>query len=132
VGIQQLRKYHLLMGAHHCRRWDRERCVVVYHMVYSFNGTNRIMKSTRRLVFEMCAFPILCPPQVQMLLCRVALGSCGTASSGIRRPPYRPDGVIHDSVSNNPKKVKDVTPAAAMYAVYDNRQAYIEYLITYR
>ena len=63
----------------------------------------------------------------QMLVCRVTVGSCTKGKQGLLRPPAKSKkkddaGDLYDSVHNN----EDV-----MYIVFDNTQAYPEYLITY-
>jgi len=59
---------------------------------------------------------------MQMLFCRVLLGEVGTGQSGIRRPPAKKNGELYDSVGN----------VGSMYVVFDNTQAYPEYIISYR
>lgn len=63
----------------------------------------------------------------QMLVCRVTVGSCTKGKHGLVRPPPKSKkkgdtGDLYDSVHNN----EDV-----MYIVFDNTQAYPEYVITY-
>ena len=66
-----------------------------------------------------------------MFLCRIALGSVGIGRQGtsiidmsnpdtlgLRRPPEKKHGVLHDSVGTT-----------SMYAIFDNYQVYPEYLI---
>ena len=64
----------------------------------------------------------------EMFVCRVAVGSCTKGKSGMVRPPPKSkkkadQGDLYDSVHNN----EDV-----MYIVFDNTQAYPEYLIKYK
>lgn len=61
----------------------------------------------------------------KMLYCRVTLGSVGTGKSGIRRPPEKRGGGLHDSVGQ-------VHGGNGMYVVFDNHQAFPEYTIHYR
>jgi len=57
----------------------------------------------------------------RMICCRVALGSVGQGSVGLRRPPARGgNGLLFDSVGGN-----------GMFVTFDNMQAYPEYIITY-
>lgn len=60
----------------------------------------------------------------EMFVCRVTVGSCVQGKHGLKRPPPLKPGSkeLHDSVHNN----KDV-----MFIVFDNFQAYPEYLIKY-
>lgn len=56
----------------------------------------------------------------RMMYCRVLLGSVGRGANGIRRPPNKPySEELYDSVSNN----------GNIFAVFDNHQAYPEYII---
>lgn len=61
---------------------------------------------------------------MQMMVCRVILGDCTPGRSGLRRPPpknaSKPD-ILYDSVSGS-----------GMYVVFDNYQAYPEYLIEFK
>jgi len=61
---------------------------------------------------------------MQMMVCRVTLGDCTPGRHGLRRPPpknaSKPD-ILHDSVSGS-----------GMYVVFDNYQAYPEYLIEFK
>eukprot|EP01114_Cavostelium_apophysatum_P012700 TRINITY_DN2902_c0_g1_i1.p1 TRINITY_DN2902_c0_g1~~TRINITY_DN2902_c0_g1_i1.p1 ORF type:complete len:612 (-),score=194.07 TRINITY_DN2902_c0_g1_i1:8-1843(-) len=57
----------------------------------------------------------------KMLVCRVVLGSVGPGVHGLRRPPEKSKGKLHDSVGN-----------AAMYVIFDNHQSYPEYVIHYQ
>jgi len=61
----------------------------------------------------------------KMLYCRVTLGSVGQGQAGLRRPPEKRGGGIHDSVGQ-------VGGGNGMYVVFDNHQAYPEYTITYK
>jgi hypothetical protein len=61
----------------------------------------------------------------KMLYCRVTLGSVGTGKSGMRRPPEKRGGGLHDSVGQ-------VHGGNGMYVVFDNHQAFPEYTIHYR
>ena len=89
-----------------------------------------------------------------MLYCRVTLGSVGTGKSGIRRPPEKRGGGLHDSVGQvhggNGMYVgtNPLLPITCPYAqlaagaharlvpprhvVFDNHQAFPEYTIHYR
>jgi hypothetical protein len=60
----------------------------------------------------------------EMLVCRVAVGSHTQGKHGMKRPPPKKGstGELYDSVSRLPQ----------MYVVFDNSQAYPEYLIKYR
>ncbi|PRP82777.1 tankyrase-1-like, partial [Planoprotostelium fungivorum] len=58
------------------------------------------------------------PATRQMLMCRVVLGSCVPGQGGLRRPPQKNDGELHDSVSG-----------PGMFVVFENTQSYPEYLI---
>jgi len=59
----------------------------------------------------------------RMLYCRVLVGSSGRGSSGLRRPPNKPNSNdLYDSVHRN----------YSIYALFDNHQAYPEYIINYR
>lgn len=49
----------------------------------------------------------------KMLYCRVVLGSVGPGKAGLRRPPERSKGVLHDSVGN-----------ALISVIFDNHQSY--------
>jgi len=58
--------------------------------------------------------------QRRMLYCRVLVGMSGQGSSGIRRPPNKPGtNELYDSVTRN----------NTIYAIFDNHQAYPEYII---
>jgi len=61
---------------------------------------------------------------MQMLVCRVTLGATTPGRNGLRRPPpkntSKPD-ILYDSVSGS-----------GMYVVFDNYQAYPEYLIEFK
>jgi hypothetical protein len=69
-------------------------------------------------------------------MCRVVLGDVGPGAYGLRRPPAKHHGsggehstktltqifsVLHDSVGNG----------GGVFVVFDNRQTYAEYIITY-
>lgn len=58
----------------------------------------------------------------KMLYCRVTLGSVGPGQHGLRRPPEKSKGKLHDSVGDH----------HTMYVVFDNYQAYPEYVIYYK
>lgn len=61
----------------------------------------------------------------EMFVCRVTVGSCVQGKHGMKRPPpkgKKPDSDLHDSVHNG---------VNIMYIVFDNFQAYPEYLIKY-
>jgi len=64
-------------------------------------------------------------PVKKMLYCRVTLGSVGVGQSGLRRPPEKTGGVLHDSVGR-------VNGGNGMYVVFDNYQAFPEYTIYYQ
>ena len=72
----------------------------------------------------------------KMLMCRVVLGDVGPGAYGLRRPPPKRHGTevstiekrcwhqfpaLHDSVGNG----------GGVFVVFDNRQTYAEYIITY-
>jgi len=59
-----------------------------------------------------------------MLLCRVALGTITKGARGLRRPPAKPDGELYDSVDG-------FLGTDPIYAIFDNRQSYPEYLICF-
>jgi len=56
----------------------------------------------------------------KMIYSRVVLGEMGQGQQGLRRPPEKRHGVLYDSVGNN-----------TMYVVFDNHQAFPEYVIYY-
>ena len=63
----------------------------------------------------------------EMFVCRVAIGSCVQGKHGLKRPPSKSNKKadkddLHDSVHNG---------VNVMYIVFDNCQAYPEYLIKY-
>jgi len=58
----------------------------------------------------------------KMLLCKVICGSSTNGKHGLRRPPEKNKGILYDSVTNGGKSV---------YVVFDNNQAYPEYLIEF-
>jgi len=59
--------------------------------------------------------------EYKMLYCRVLLGVSGPGQGGLRRPPNKPGtNEIYDSCSGS-----------NIYAVFDNHQAYPEYIIYY-
>lgn len=60
----------------------------------------------------------------EMLVCRVAVGSHTQGLHGMKRPPEKKNGSgeLYDSVSRLPQ----------MYVVFDNCQAYPEYIIKYK
>jgi len=58
-----------------------------------------------------------------MLLCRVALGRIGKGSSSLRKPPPG-----FDAVSNSGNQVASESD---MFAVFDNSQAYPEWIVFY-
>ena len=58
-----------------------------------------------------------------MLLCRVALGRIGKGSSSLRKPPHG-----CDAVSNSGNQVASESD---MFAVFDNSQAYPEWIVYY-
>jgi len=64
------------------------------------------------------------PPQ--MLLCRVAIGSVTRGKSGLRRPPEKHGfpGMLYDSVDG-------MLGGDKMYAIFDHKQSYPEYIIHY-
>jgi len=58
--------------------------------------------------------------QRRMLYCRVLVGVSGPGSNGIRRPPNKPNSTeLYDSVTKN----------NTIFALFDNHQAYPEYII---
>jgi hypothetical protein len=61
--------------------------------------------------------------QYAMLMCRVALGRIGMGGSSMRKPP---DGFDSVSATGSAKP-----QAGDIFAVYDNAQAYPEYIIHY-
>jgi len=58
----------------------------------------------------------------KMLYCRVTLGAVGQGQSGLRRPPEKSKGKLYDSVGDH----------HTMFVVFDNHQAYPEYVIHYQ
>jgi len=56
----------------------------------------------------------------KMFYCRVLLGEMGQGQQGLRRPPEKKKGQLYDSVGNS-----------TMYVVFDNNQAFPEYVIHY-
>lgn len=61
------------------------------------------------------------PKNRRMLYCRILAGHVGPGQHGLRRPPERKKGVLFDSVGTN-----------GVYVLFENAQAYPEYLITFR
>jgi len=61
----------------------------------------------------------------KMLYCRVTLGSVGVGKTGLRRPPEKRGGGLHDSVGQ-------ANGGNGMYVVFDNYQAFPEYTIYYQ
>jgi len=56
----------------------------------------------------------------RMMYCRVLLGQVGRGQQGIRRPPNKPNSnELYDSVSNN----------NSTFALFDNHQAFPEYIV---
>jgi len=54
------------------------------------------------------------------MYCRVLLGQVGRGQQGIRRPPNKPNSnELYDSVSNN----------NSTFALFDNHQAFPEYIV---
>ena len=65
-----------------------------------------------------------------MLLSRVALGKTVKGSSDLRRPPEGSDSCTH-SHSMGHRHMHSHGNHMDIYCVYDNAQAYPEYIITY-
>jgi len=68
-------------------------------------------------------------PVVAMLLCRVALGRSAPGRVGLRRPPEGADSVAETTA---PKPHGQRLREPTMHAIFDNAQAYPEYLVYYR
>ncbi|CAD7699843.1 unnamed protein product [Ostreobium quekettii] len=68
-------------------------------------------------------------PVVAMLLCRVSLGRSAPGRVGLRRPPEGADSVAETTA---PKPHGQRLREPTMHAVFDNAQAYPEYLVYYR
>jgi len=56
----------------------------------------------------------------KMFYCRIILGEMGQGQVGLRRPPEKGNGTLYDSVGTN-----------TMFVVFDNNQAFPEYIIHY-
>jgi len=56
----------------------------------------------------------------KMFYCRIILGDMGQGKVGLRRPPEKKNGVYYDSVGTG-----------SMFVVFDNHQAFPEYVIHY-
>ena len=67
--------------------------------------------------------------ELTILLSRVALGNVTHGSSELRRPPEGSDSTSHVHSTGRDRSV-DSKPE--VYCVYDNAQAYPEYIITYK
>lgn len=77
--------------------------------------------------YSNCGYVLMNPDKTkEMLVCRVAVGSHTMGKHGMKRPPPKPgkknNGELYDSVARLP----------TMYVVFDNSQAYPEYLVKYR
>ena len=73
------------------------------------------------------------PDVLRMMLCRVAVGRSGLGSSGLRRPPDDPQfGGRFDSVCTNPARQSELKAVGTNFAVFENSQAYPEYVVSYR
>jgi len=57
----------------------------------------------------------------KMLYCRLTLGAMGQGQAGLRRPPEKGNGELYDSVGI----------AGSMYVIFDNHQAFPEYVVYY-
>ena len=66
------------------------------------------------------------PRLLTILLSRVALGHSTRGSSELRRPPDGYDSTTH------PHSLRGADSATNIYCVYNNAQAYPEYIITYK
>ena len=71
--------------------------------------------------------PGFLPEAKALLVCRVALGRLHTGQPGLRLPPKGFDAVTCQGGIVFPKAL-----AAAIFAVFDNSQAYPEYIVHYK
>lgn len=71
--------------------------------------------------------PGFLPEAKALLVCRVALGRLHTGQPGLRLPPKGYDAVTCEGGIGFPKAL-----AAAIFAVFDNSQAYPEYVVHYK
>ena len=67
--------------------------------------------------------------ELTILLSRVALGSNTRGSPELRRPPEGFDSTSHLHATG---RERSVNSKPEIYCVYDNAQAYPEYIITYK
>lgn len=65
-----------------------------------------------------------------MLVCRVSLGRLALGGSGLRRPPQGFDAVSGPGGTKFPQALHP--SMQAIFAVYDNSQAYPEYIVHFR
>lgn len=71
--------------------------------------------------------PRFLPEGKAMLVCRVALGRLGIGGPGLRLPPKGTDAVTCQGGTVFPQAL-----AAAIFAVFDNSQAYPEYIVHFK
>ncbi len=71
--------------------------------------------------------PRFLPEGKAMLVCRVALGRLGMGGPGLRLPPKGSDAVTCQGGTVFPQAL-----AAAIFAVFDNSQAYPEYTVHFK
>ncbi|DBA66402.1 TPA: hypothetical protein ACH3X2_002382 [Trebouxia sp. C0005] len=71
--------------------------------------------------------PMFLPEGKAMLVCRVALGRLGVGGPGLRLPPKGTDAVTCHGGIVFPQAL-----AAAIFAVFDNSQAYPEYIVHFK
>ena len=76
---------------------------------------------------EVSSKPRLLPEGKAMLVCRVALGRLGVGGPGLRLPPKGTDAVTCHGGTVFPQAL-----AAAIFAVFDNSQAYPEYFVHFK
>ena len=71
--------------------------------------------------------PRFLPEGKAMLVCRVALGRLGIGGPGLRLPPKGTDAVTCQGGTVFPQAL-----ASAIFAVFDNSQAYPEYIVHFK
>ena len=76
---------------------------------------------------EVSSKPRFLPEGKAMLVCRVALGRLGIGGPGMRLPPKGSDAVTCQGGTVFPQAL-----AAAIFAVFDNSQAYPEYIVHFK
>lgn len=73
------------------------------------------------------SMPRFLPEAKAMLVCRVTLGRLGIGGPGLRLPPKGTDAVTCNGGTVFPQAL-----AAAIFAVFDNSQAYPEYIVHFK